>query len=115
MKKFAIMKAEFELSPKHLTTIEDGVVIYGREYATTEALVDTLEEARKILAEFRPFTSEHRWNFQHCYCVKAAYIEEGEYEYDEDYASWEFISSGDIWDVNCMELPTETEEKEDED
>jgi hypothetical protein len=46
------------------------------------------------------------------YEVSGAYIEEGEYEYDEDLESWEFISGGDIWDVKCQEIPTEEEEDE---
>ncbi len=111
MKKYAVMKTEFEANPKTLTTIENAVVTEGTECAMRVALVDTIEEAREILAKFNPYTCERGW-VTRFYEVIAAYIEEGEYEYDEDLESWEFISGGDIWDVKIQELPTEEEEEE---
>jgi hypothetical protein len=96
MKKFAVMKVHTEVNVKKLTTIENAVI--NDEKAEQIALVDTIEEARAILAKFSPFTREQKW-VTRFYEVSGAYIEEGEYEYDEDLESWEFISGGDIWDV----------------
>lgn len=111
MKKYAAMTTHFEADPK-TKSIENAVANYGAETAVRIVLVDTIEEAREVLKDFRPSTREHKWNAQHCYVIDAAYIEEGEWEYDEDYEQWEFLTGGDIWDVYCEELPSEEEDEE---
>ena len=108
MKKYAVMTTTFEACAKGIKSISDAVIEFGTENAKLIALCDTIEEAREKLTKFSPRTYAQRTVYSF-YQIEAAYIEEAEYEYDEDTETWEFIEGSDIWDVSCEELPEDEE------
>jgi hypothetical protein len=117
---YAVMedKFEFNLRPR-----------YGKRYATIEecymdrddhdsrqvALFETIEEALECLAKIAVHSDLFCRSEYHGR-ANVAYIEEGNYDRDEDDedAEWEFIDGCSIYAFKCEELETIDEEDEED-
>lgn len=75
-------------------------------------IFDSLEEARRVMNSFYPKIKTE--DFGKLCRISIAYIESGEYEYDEDLESWEWVDGCDIEDIIYEELPEEEEEEEED-
>lgn len=104
MKKFVICTDHFQFNPtKHRReTIEQ--IYLGRDdldYKECE-MFDTLDEARECLESYTVTSRRPATSFAE---ADVAFIQEGDYEFNEDLNRWEFIEGGDIWDFKARELP----------
>lgn len=64
---------------------------------------DSKEEALEELKKYKTEISEYN-NDSHFFYIEEYYIEENNYEYDEDCESFEWIDGGDIWEYSKMEI-----------
>ena len=102
MKKFAVCTSVFEFNPRKTPNIEEAFwERHGDESADKVALYDTIEEARALLEKINVHTRVYSSNLAGA-CV--AYIEEGEYEWDEDCSRWEWFDGCDVWIFRAEEL-----------
>jgi hypothetical protein len=102
MIKYSVNTTSFEFNPTKCDGIEDAFFKFeGDANAKPIAICDTLEEAREILSQLK--VSTHRYSYKLAY-AEMAYIEEADFEYDEELESWEFISGSNYWDITGEEL-----------
>ena len=110
MKKFTVYTAAFEFNPSKTPNIEEAFwKRFGYENADKVALCDTIEEARAILEKINVHTRVYSSKLA---CAWIAYIEEGEYEWNEDDSRWEWFDGSDVWIFRVEELTDEEEEEE---
>lgn len=110
MKKYAVKKTSFTFDPSEIDTVKEAFDSYGDEFGETVSVHDSLDEARAAAEKLDPSVRVYDDNNARADVI---YIEEGDYDFDEDTDEWEFVSGADIWDVNCEEIYVEVEEKED--
>lgn len=102
MIKYAVKTTSFEFNPTKCNGIEDAFSKFeGDSNAELIAICDTLEEAREFLPKIR--VSTRRYSYKVAY-AEMCFIDESDYDYDEESESWEFVSGGNYWDITFEEL-----------
>ena len=105
MIKYAVNTAIYEFNPNKCDSVNDAFFKFdGSQEAKMIALFDTIEAARELLATIKVSTIRFSRKLAR---ASVAYIEEADFDYDEDLDEWEFISGSDIWDFSCEELENE--------
>lgn len=110
MTKFAVHKESFQFNTRKYKTAEDAYYAYDDHNDEVVGLFDTIEEARECLADIRVDSGIYLGS--HNAWANVAWIEESDWDYDEDLGEWEFVMGSDIWDFKYEPLPTDEEEDE---
>lgn len=106
MIKYKVSTDIFDFNPKQYKDIQFGYFETGiiDSNPRTIALVDSLEEARKIINTVPVRTDRFSYTYARAYI---AFVEMSEYEYDEDLEDWVFISGSDYYDFRCEPIKDE--------
>ena len=102
MKKFTVRTETIQFNVKKFSNAEEAYFAEDDHDDKTIAMCDTLEEARAILTGIK--VSTHQYVSSDIAIATVAFIEEAEWEQDED-GEWEFIDGSDICDFTYLELP----------
>lgn len=92
--KYAICTESFEFNPTKYSTPEEAYWAYDDHNDKRIALFDTLEEARQALNDIRVETASYSYKLSR---ATIAYIEEAEFDQDED-GEWEFVDGSNYYD-----------------
>lgn len=111
MIKYVVKTEKFEFNPAKFKSASEAFFAYDDHNCKEICLFDTLEEARRLLDTINVQTIRYGYRLA---SADVAFIECGDWEYDEDENKWIFISGCDIWDFKYEELTTEDEEEEDD-
>ena len=101
MKKFTLRQETFEFNPTKYESAQDAFFDYDDHNDKIIGFFDTIEEAREKLKEIRVMT--YRYSYKVAQAT-VAFIEEGEYEYDDE-GELCFIEGSDIWDFTFEKTP----------
>lgn len=106
MTMFAIMTATFEFNPSKVNSVEDAFEKYdGSSDSRRVNICKTIKEAREVLSTIEVNTYVYSWKLAE---AQVAYIEEGDFEWDEDLQEYELVDGVDGWDFKCKPFDKES-------
>ena len=100
MKKFRVNTETFEYRADKYRTAEEAFFDLNDHDDKTVGIFDTLDEARKCLANINVSTTI--FNNGKLAIATIAYLEEADFELDD--GEWEFISGSDYWDIKSGDM-----------
>lgn len=104
MIKYAISITGFEFNPSKYHTIEDAFFnADGTSDARRIAVYDNVDEARENLLKIAVSTT--LFNRELARVDTMAYIEEADFEWDDDLEAWEVIMGSNYTDMRYEDLP----------
>lgn len=109
MIKYAVMTDRFEFNPAKCKDIEKAYINLDDRNNKTVGIYDTIEEARKELANIKVETRQYSYKLA---AATVAFIEEGDYWFNDIHEEIQLVSGCSIYDFKGEELPTESEDEE---